>query len=237
MRIAVVTKHARDRRHAYEEAARYGFTKDEERPRVVLCYGGDGTLLHAERRYPRVAKVAVRLSERCNTCHTEYLDHALEAVARRRCREERLMRLEATARTKKGSERLVGINDVNVRNKRPTSAIRFSLLADKRLLYERVIGDGIVVATPFGSTAYYRSITKESFENGLGVALNNTTGDEVHVRADEDVVFTLRVTRGPAEVAVDNQRMRLTLEAGDRLTVKRRKGDSVLLRPPAEAWR
>jgi len=37
----------------------------------------------------------------------------------------------------------------------------------------------VLVATPFGSTAYYRSITAGHFSDGLGVAFNN-----VHTSAD-----------------------------------------------------
>lgn len=39
--------------------------------------------------------------------------------------------------------------------------------------FERIIGDGVLVATPFGSTGYYRSITGGTFSEGLGVAFNN----------------------------------------------------------------
>lgn len=38
---------------------------------------------------------------------------------------------------------------------------------------EKVIGDGLLVATPFGSSGYYRSITGGVFEIGVGVAFNN----------------------------------------------------------------
>ena len=45
----------------------------------------------------------------------------------------------------------------------------------EQVVYEadRVIGDGVLVATPFGSSAYYRSITGGFFRTGIGVAFNN----------------------------------------------------------------
>jgi len=45
----------------------------------------------------------------------------------------------------------------------------------ERTVYEaeKVIGDGLLVATPFGSSGYYRSISGGVFETGLGVAFNN----------------------------------------------------------------
>lgn len=44
---------------------------------------------------------------------------------------------------------------------------------------EQVIGDGALVATPFGSSGYYRSITGGTIETGICVAFNN-----IHKPAD-----------------------------------------------------
>ena len=58
----------------------------------------------------------------------------------------------------------------------------------ERTIYEaeKVIGDGLLVATPFGSSGYYRSITGGLFESGIGVAFNN-----VHKPADAPRSITL----------------------------------------------
>ena len=40
----------------------------KSKPEFVLCYGGDGTLLFAERHYPTVPKVMIRHSRVCHHC-------------------------------------------------------------------------------------------------------------------------------------------------------------------------
>lgn len=68
------------------------------------------------------------------------------------------------------------MDDVNLHHSLPTLEAVLSLrIRDQGESYEfdRIVGDGVLVATPFGSTAYYRSITSGHFSDGLGVAFNN----------------------------------------------------------------
>jgi NAD kinase len=98
------------------------------------------------------------------------------------------------------------INDVHVHHASPVRAAKFAVRVldranandggtghddgrtdddgghdEERAVYEaeKVIGDGVLVATPFGASGYYRSITNGVFDAGLGVAFNN-----VHKPAD-----------------------------------------------------
>ena len=166
-------------------------------PDVVLTYGGDGLLLHSEREWPGIPKLPLRNSRHGRKCEPheaqEALSHLLRGDLVRSIHHK--IRLEAGGRTQ------LGLNDATIRNARPTSAVRCLVWIGEREYGHEIIGDGIVVATSFGSTGYYRSITRGIFRVGLGLAFNNTTEQMDHTVLPEDVVIRVRITRGPAVAA------------------------------------
>ena len=48
--------------------ARAGLVVVRREPDAVLCHGGDGTLLRADREWPDVPKVPVRVASRARPC-------------------------------------------------------------------------------------------------------------------------------------------------------------------------
>ncbi len=50
--------------------------------------------------------------------------------------------------------------------------LRFDLTAPKKK-FDTVMGDGIMVSTPYGSTAYYSNLGHPPFKDGLRLACNN----------------------------------------------------------------
>ncbi|MDY6789294.1 MAG: hypothetical protein SVV03_05015, partial [Candidatus Nanohaloarchaea archaeon] len=59
---------------------------------------------------------------------------------------------------------------------------------------EKLVGDGAVFATPFGSGGYFYAITEDTFESGIGIAFNNVRDSSVedYIRATEEA--TVRIT-------------------------------------------
>jgi NAD+ kinase len=180
-------------------ARRPGLRLVERAPDVVLCHGGDGTLLRAEREWPGVPKLPVRAAARSRPCPEHTLDAVLSALVEGRVVPEELGQLELRI----GDRRLLALNDVVLRNDGPATAVRLRVRA-AGLDTGEITGDGIVVATPFGSTGYYRSITRATVSEGLGVAFNNCTEpiEPLHIAGDGPV--QVRVLRGPAVLARDN---------------------------------
>ena len=86
-----------------------------------------------------------------------------------------------------------------------------------------MIGDGVVVATPFGSTGYYRSITDSYFETGIGLAFNNSTEQADHVVLSEQRNIEITITRGPAQVYSDNQDEVVTIIEGEKVSIQKSK--------------
>ena len=72
----------------------YGLRLDETTPEAVLSYGGDGSFLYAEQKYPKIPKVAVRKSKRCVVCHDAPLDHTMDLLQKGKLKENKISRTE-----------------------------------------------------------------------------------------------------------------------------------------------
>ena len=196
-----------------------GFELVEKDPDFVVCYGGDGTVLFSERKFPGVPKLIIKTSRACRM-YDYKLDDLHGLLSRIKAGDYQIhseMKLETVAK----GERLVGLNEIQVHLKLPIYAVRFSLSADGKE-YDELIGDGVIVATPFGSTAYYKATGGKSFKKGIGVSFNNlhnadTKGFVLH----EDTAVKLTITRGPAWLLADNNENFVDLDAGDAVTIKK----------------
>jgi NAD+ kinase len=186
-------------------------------PEVVVTYGGDGLLLHSEREWPGVPKLPLRNSRRGKKCEPGEVREALERLAAGDLISVSQIKLRFDA---KGFSQ-VGLNDVIVHNARPTSSLRYRVYLDEREFGDEIVGDGVVVATPFGSTAYYRSITRGIFHVGLGLAFNNSIEQVDHMVLREDVHVRVVITRGPAIAVADNHPELVDLQEGDEVVIRK----------------
>jgi len=200
-----------------------GFDVVKENPDFIVCFGGDGTVLFGERKFPGVPKLIVKTSPVCRKCDytVDELRNVLRSIREGDYQIVEKMKLEAHAKGKT----LVGLNEIQIHPKLPIYAVRFSLSVCGKTFNE-LIGDGVIVATPFGSTAYYEATGGKRFANGIGVSFNNLHRRKVDsfVVADDSVV-KLAITRGPAWLLADNDENMVELNAGD--TVEIKKSESV----------
>ena len=127
-----------------------------ERTDVILTIGGDGTILHEanlslEYRQPILG---INLG-RCGflaTCEVDEMEAKLSAVARGEYFLDNRMLLYVRVL---GDDSWEGhaLNDVVMTKGRLQQAVDFSIYCDD-ILVEHYRGDGVIVATPTGSTAY-----------------------------------------------------------------------------------
>ncbi|GJM43886.1 MAG: hypothetical protein DHS20C21_07280 [Gemmatimonadota bacterium] len=200
----------------------------QDAPDVVLTYGGDGLLLGSERRWPGVPKLPLRHSRHGKKCQGHEVRDALRRLVGGDLVVTRHDKVEAEAR----GRTVIGLNDVLVHNSSPTSSVRYRVwINDVEFGDEdnEIVGDGVVVATPFGSTAYYRSITRSTFGSGLGLAFNNSTEAVDHLVLPADAVIRVQITRGPALLAADNDAAIIPLGNGDEATIRMAATQAVLL--------
>ena len=127
-----------------------------EQTDVILTIGGDGTILHVANQTLSYHKPILGINlGRCGflaTCEVDELETKLSAVARGQYSLDSRMLLYVRVL---GDDRWEGhaLNDVVMTKGRLQQAIDFSVYCDD-ILVEHFRGDGVIVATPTGSTAY-----------------------------------------------------------------------------------
>lgn len=179
-------------------------------PEVIISYGGDGTLLSAEREYPGIPKLPLRNSQICNKCANHGDETILKKLLSGHLELKEYHKLETTLLYKT----FYSLNDFVVRNSDPTHTIRFT--ANNKYF----IGDGIVVATPFGATGYFESITGQTFTEGFGLAFNNTTEKVPPVFLDDKDTVIFKLERGKATLSFDNSPDIFNIDEGSELVFK-----------------
>lgn len=118
---------------------------------VIVALGGDGTILRAVREFRDVPILGLNLGGLGYLSSVSYAeaDRALKMlVAGRYLISERTL-LEVS----KGEERDEALNDIVITRVLTGHAARLDLSADGRLV-TRYMADGLIIATPTGSTAY-----------------------------------------------------------------------------------
>lgn len=157
---------------------------DEYDPGVIIVtLGGDGTILYAARTFsePTILPVRTGQSKGYKTrIESSQLVATLEALEGGDEGETYTRTTHRKIAAYQDGVPLLAefdaLNEITVHHTTPTLATVLSVTVrdkDEQYQFERVVGDGLVVATPFGSTGYYQSITGGFISCGLGIAFNN----------------------------------------------------------------
>lgn len=188
----------------------------EDSPDLVISHGGDGSLLGAERQYPGVPKCPIRDDRQNPKCSRHAVLTTLTRLFKGELRKTQLLKLEASTET---GEQLRGINDITLGRRIASSAIRYRIWVNGELLLPQVVADSLIVATPFGSTGYYQSVTRGNFLAGVGLAFNNSMNLLGYTVIPEDASVAIQLLRGPACMVADNDPRQLELETGAMLHI------------------
>ena len=75
---------------------KFNFKISNNNPDFVLCYGGDGTILFAEREWPSIPKLLIKRTKICRRCDYEYhdLNKVLKEIIKGNFRIVKEMKLE-----------------------------------------------------------------------------------------------------------------------------------------------
>jgi len=205
------------------ELRKAGFVLDNERPNMVVSFGGDGAALAAEQLYPGVPRLMIRHDKVCNKCNAgagHDFSGIFDKLKKGNYRVVEETKVEGAVEGDK-HKRLVGLNEINVAHEFPIKAMRFDVSVNGKPLAENLIGDGVLVATPYGSTAYFHTITGRKFSKGLGIAFNNVSQRTKPRTVGGDSTIRIKVNRGPALMCADNSTTMIKLKDGDAVVVKK----------------
>lgn len=197
----------------------------QENPDLVISHGGDGSLLGAERLYPGIPKCPIRdrrQNPKC-PCHDEL--EILKSLFGGKLDRMRLAKLRACRDT---GATLEGMNDLVLSRELVASAIRYRVWVNDKILRSQVVSDSLVIATVFGSTGYFQSITHGNFKAGIGLAFNNSMDGADFTVLPDEATITVQILRGPALLAADNNPEMLTLKDNDSIQVRLAKPETIV---------
>jgi NAD+ kinase len=208
----------------------FGHDIDNNKPDFVITYGGDGTILEAERRYPGIPKITIKAGTDSIGSKCMYSEEELEDVLIKIDEEKYQLKEEIKLETTFQGKKYLSLNEVQLHNSSPIKAIRFSVYIEDEILFDNVIGDGVIVATPFGSSAYYSSVGGKKFDNGIGIALNNPYNVKkkpVVIDKGFDYNIIIKILRDDGLLLFDNDENMIKIDkqlmlskGGDKIVVK-----------------
>lgn len=189
---------------------------DPAEAELLIPYGGDGTLLGAEREFPGIRKFPIRDEETAPLCPEHQIASQLDELFAGRLGVSRIKRLKAVF----GSDVVYAMNDIFIHNRNNASALRYKIWIDGELYSHEIVGDGVGVATVHGSTAYFRSITHSVFRVGIGLAFSNSTELVNHMILPETSEIRVKINRGPGEMVADNYTHPVLMGVGDECVIR-----------------
>lgn len=144
-----------------QELIKKGLEADKENPQLIICVGGDGTLLKAFHEWvDRIDEVSfVGIHSGTLGFSTDYtidqLDQFIEDVSTKQPLIEEKRILEATCENNSKSFTIRALNEIRVENIVKTQEMDVFINGE---LFETFRGNGMCISGQYGSTAYNRSI-------------------------------------------------------------------------------
>ena len=203
---------------------------------LMIVLGGDGSLLHAARNFigsgtPILGINLGRLGFLTETPVGNMLE-TVEQILSGNLITERHFSLHAEIwRGEKMLASGLAMNDVVIERSVHPRMIGFEMYVNRQFVF-RMRGDGLVLATPAGSTAYALSAGGPIVHPSLNaitvvpVCPHTLSNRPIVVSADDDIELHLHESHLSASLNLDGQEL-LSLEEGDRVVV--RKGADISL--------
>lgn len=188
----------------------------KKNPEVVVAFGGEGTFLYSEMVCPGIPKLLVYHSSKCRNCKNHDYKKIIKNLASKKFKTVSFLKIQASVNNKK----LVGLNEVNI-HYQPPLALRFDVNVNNKTVVRECIGDGLVVSTPYGSSGYFYSITRETFSKGLGIAFNNPVKTLKEKIIPENSVIKVKLVRGHGIICVDCNKKIIPLKTGDVIRIQK----------------
>jgi NAD+ kinase len=220
------------------------FEQISDRADLAIVLGGDGTLLAAARRLaahtlPLLGINQGRLGFLTDIGRDEMLERVTEVLDGKYLRERRVLLEAEVLRDGVPVFNSVALNDVVVSRGEIGRLIEFELVVDGEYIYSQR-SDGIIVATPTGSTAYALSANGPILHPRLaGIVLVPLSPHGLTYRpialSHDSTVDIMIVAPHDARIHYDGQTL-FDAHGGDCVRVRRSDQSVTLLHPPGYSY-
>ncbi len=211
---------------------------------LAVVLGGDGSMLTAARnlaarRVPLVGINQGRLGFLTDIAGREMTETMSQILAGRYALEERTMLAAEVRRGDAVAFSTLALNDVVVNKGAVGRLIEFHVHIDGEFVYD-LRSDGLIVATPTGSTAYSLSSNGPILEPRVPafalVPISPHTLSNRPVAVSDRSVIEITLRRSiDARVHFDGQ-PQFDLHDGDRVTIRRAAESTILVHPPGYSY-
>lgn len=213
---------------------------------MAAVLGGDGTMMHAVSKFGKfekpVAGINIGTLGFLTTCTDAEIDHFAKSLAEKTYRISPRMLLEATVHRHDGSEqKYYGLNEVTIARGETGRMVTLIAKVDGEWL-NRYRADGLIVATPTGSTAYSLSaggplIAPKSSVMAITPICPHSLGQRSLVLSDdvEVEIFPENENEGPMIFTIDG-RDTTRIDPCDRVFIKKSTRSFHLLRLPETSF-
>ena len=208
---------------------------------LMIAVGGDGTMLYAARiasdsGTPLLGINRGRLGFLADVTPDGMIEGLDQVLAGNYTRDTRLQ-LEATLESSSGIHSALGLNDIVLQRRDTGRMVDFETRVGDHYVNSHA-GDGMIVATPTGSTAYALSCGGPIIEPQLNAVVivpicpHTLTDRPIAIPADQPIVLKLMEREDArAEVTVDGRSLGEILP-GDRLVIRAADERITLIHPP-----
>jgi len=211
---------------------------------LAVVQGGDGSMLNAARHLavhhvPLVGVNQGRLGFMTDIASAKMLDAMAEILAGRHVIEERTMLAAEVRRDGVVTLATLALNDAVVNKGAVGRLIEFLVHIDGEFVYD-LRGDGLIVATPTGSTAYALSsdgpILQPSVPGFALVPICPHTLSNRPIMVSDRTVIDITLKRSiDARLHFDGQ-MQCDLQEGDRVVIRRAEHTIKFVHPPGYSY-
>lgn len=196
---------------------------EKKHPQFAVAYGGDGTVLECvEKTHGKKVIFPFRNYALCKK-HEHCLEDFLAGKDGPVLKQTQCFLLKYDLKTENAVSKSsdTGIAEVVLKSANATEALRFNVHINGKLALMNVIADGVVIASRYGSTGYFKSLTRTMFtSDALGVAFIAPSQNVSNLVLDCTSRVRLELLRdADVNICVDKMQQSLKLSKSDSMQV------------------
>lgn len=195
---------------------------------ITLVLGGDGAIMRAARQmeYRQIPILGINLGTLGFLAEVglEEIHERLDEVLQRSYRTTSHMMFKCLVESPSGRTQILGLNDIVIRSGPPFRMVDLELSVDEEIV-SRFRGDGIIISTPVGSTAYNLAaggpVLGQELQCFVITPLCGHTLTTRPVVDSADCVYSIRLRQSEGAYLVVDGQEAIELTPRHRVTIRR----------------